>query len=254
MTSTGMPCLILADGTYIDSNKIIGSGLDGYIVRDQGASTVMKIPKLSGTLFTDGTIKPDSDNNIYANDLKEEKDIYTRLDGVRGIANCLSVSTSGNGTLEDFVQNNTPPAWHQRLDWILQVVEFFAACHARRVLVFDIALRNLMLADDWSVRAIDFANSSLVPLRDDGKLLDSSGYTADVDILHVTNVIYSIACWKKFQVDCVTMDEWPAAETLPPTPNLPLGRVIANSWSHQFRSLDELQRAIISAASQNPIP
>ncbi|KAI5201528.1 hypothetical protein AUEXF2481DRAFT_535290 [Aureobasidium subglaciale EXF-2481] len=178
MTSTGMSCLILADGTYVDSNKIMGSGLDGYIVRDPGASIVMKIPKL--------------------------------------------------------------------------FVELFRACHARRVLVFDIALRNLMLADNLSIRAIDFANGSLLPLSGDEKLVDSRGYTADVDILHVTNVIYSIACWKKFQVDCVAINEWPAAETLPSTADLPLGQVIVESWSHQFKSLDELKRAIMSAASHTP--
>ncbi|KAI5269537.1 hypothetical protein E4T47_06975 [Aureobasidium subglaciale] len=219
----------------------------------------MKIPKLSGTLLTDGTIKPDVDNNIYSNDSKEEKDIYTRLYGVQGIATCLSASTNGlvleyykNGTLEDFMQTNNPPAWHQRLDWILQIVELFTTCHARRVLVFDIALRNLMLADDWSIRAIDFANSSLLPLSGDEKLVDSRGYTADVDILHVTNVIYSIACWKKFQVDCVAINEWPAAEKLPLTAGLPFGQVIVESWSHQFKSLDELKRAIMSAASHTP--
>lgn len=42
----------------------------------------------------------------------------------------------------------------------MQVVDFVAACHDRKVLRFDVALRNLLLADDRTIRAIDLANSS----------------------------------------------------------------------------------------------
>ncbi|KAI4728136.1 hypothetical protein E4T49_04084 [Aureobasidium sp. EXF-10728] len=256
MTSRGLSCFILADGSYVDTNKIVGAGLDGVVLHDSPtSSTVMKIPKYSGTLMTDGTIKPEHDENKYMNDLSLEKDVYRRLKGVNGIASCLEISANGlvleyysNGTLEKYIQNNPPSAWTQRLDWILQVLDIFIACHDRRVLAFDIALRNLMLDRDWNIKAIDFGNSCLLPLDSGAVLANEYGYTADIDILHVTNVIYSICRWNKFQMDCVDMDEWPAADSLPPTSDLPLGSVIAKSWSHQFKTLNELKLAIESAA------
>jgi Leucine-rich repeat (LRR) protein len=97
------------------------------------------------------------------------------------------------------------------------------------VLVCDIALRNLLLADDYTIRAIDFANSSLHPVEEVGELKDPDGYTSTVDILHVTNVIYSLSSWKKLQVDCIQIEEWPKAEELPSTLDLQLGNVIARS-------------------------
>jgi hypothetical protein len=48
----------------------------------------------------------------------------------------------------------------------------------------------------------------------------------------------------------VTMDEWPDAEFLPSTMDLPLGDVISKSWSRQFETLDELRHAVLSAMSQ----
>jgi serine/threonine protein kinase len=256
MASVPTRCVIYADGSLVNS-KIIGKGLDGFVVYNE-PSTVLKIPKLYGCRLPDGTIKP-LPNNEWASDLSGEKAIYERLRGIRGIAKYLGVLKDGllleyygNGCLEEHMERNPPPPWPQRMDWILQIVDVFAACHAKKVLIFDIALRNLLLADDWTIRAIDFANSSLCPLEHTGELIDSDGYTARVDVLHVTNVIYSLSCWKKFQVDCVTMDEWPDVESLPSTMNLPLGSVIAKSWSRQFKDLDELRHAVVSATSQDP--
>ncbi|CAD0110192.1 unnamed protein product [Aureobasidium uvarum] len=256
MTSRGLSCLILADGSFVDANKIIGAGLDGCVIHDSPtSSTVMKIPKFLGTSMTDGSIKPDDDRNMYMNDLSREKDVYRRLQGVPGIANCLDISENGlvleyysNGNMEEYLQNNSPSTWTQRIEWILQILDIFIACHDKKVLVFDIALRNLMLDGDWSPKAIDFGNSSLLPLGGGAELVDEDGYTEEIDILHVTNIIYSICRWKKFQVDCAAADEWPAADSLPATADLPLGSIIAESWSHQFKTLNELKLAIASAA------
>ena len=149
------------------------------------------------------------------------------------------------------METNTLPEWQQRMDWILQVIDVYAACHAKRVLVFDIALRNLLLADDLTIRAIDFANSSLRPLGETGELKEED-YTATIDVLHVTNIIYSLSAWKKFQVDCVQMEEWPNAEQVPSTIDMPLGSVIASSWSRRFKTLDELREAVVSSMPEEP--
>jgi hypothetical protein len=72
-----------------------------------------------------------------------------------------------------------------------------AACHDKKVLWFDIALRNILLADDWTIRAIDFANSTAEPLDADPNATSSDGYTAKVEVLHLVNVIYSISRWNE---------------------------------------------------------
>lgn len=249
-------CAIHSDGSRV-TQKILGMGLDGFIIHNS-PSTVLKIPKLYARVLPDWTTEPESENQ-YANDLSGEKAIYERLQGVPGVAKYLGATKDGlllqyygNGSLEDHLKNNPLPEWQQRMDWILQIIDVYAACHAKRVLVFDIALRNLLLADDLTIRAIDFANSGLHPLEETGELEGPDGYTAMIDVLHVTNIVYSLSAWKKFQVDCVQEDEWPDVEQVPSTVDLPLGDVIAKSWSRQFKTLDELRDAIASSMPEGP--
>jgi serine/threonine protein kinase len=250
MTTIPVTCAIHSDGSRVKS-KIIGMGIDAFILHPT-PSTVLKIPQLYGQILSDGTMIPEPDNQ-WANDLSTEKAIYERLDDVSGLARYHGASKDGlileyykNGCLEDYLQENLLlPQWSQRRDWIVQIIDVYAACHARNVLVCDIALRNLLLADDYTIRAIDFANSSLFPLEEVGELGDVDGYTSMVDVLHVTNVIYSLSSWKKFQVDCVRMEEWPKAEELPSTLGLPLGDVIARSWAREFKTLGELRQAVV---------
>jgi hypothetical protein len=53
-------------------------------------------------------------------------------------------------------------------------------------------------------------------------------------------------------VDCVQMDEWPNAGQVPSTKDLPLGGVIAESWSHRFKTLNELRQAVACSISEEP--
>jgi len=231
---------------------MIGMGVDGFVLH-----TVLKIPKRYARVLPDRTMVPDPDDEDV-NDLSVEIAVYERLRGVPGIARYfgstkdgLLLEYYGKGCLEDYMEKNPQPAWSQRADWMLQIVDFYAACHAKRVLVCDIALRNLLLADNFTIRAIDFANSSLFPMDGSGELAEN-GYTTMVDILHVTNIIYSLCTWKKFQVHCIQMDEWPEAEELPSTIDLPLGSVVTSSWSRQFKTLDELRHAVASSMPEEP--
>ncbi|KEQ66912.1 uncharacterized protein M437DRAFT_63077 [Aureobasidium melanogenum CBS 110374] len=102
---------------------------------------------------------------------------------------------------------------------------------------------------DLNLKLIDFANSSCLEIDEDTELVDEDGYTAEIDLLHVSYVIYSISRWEKFENDHImSMDKWPAADSLPSTSNLPLGDIITKAWSRQFNNLDELKLAIKSAA------
>jgi len=224
--------------------------MDGFII-PASSSTVMKIPRLDATVLPDGSLEPNEDNAWYVDSLEVEKKIYQRLHGVKSLANCLNISKNGleleyyrKGDLVDYIKNNSPSPWSQRLAWILQLVDFVAECHDRKVLWFDIALRNILLADDMTIRAIDFANSTVVPLDADVEAKTSDGYSAKVEVLHVTNVIYSISRWTKFQTDCVAEEEWPAMNTFPATQDLELGHIISKAWGHEYSNVLELRGAI----------
>jgi len=253
-----MNCLIYADGELVNSDKIIGLGLDGYVIHAE-PSIVIKVPRLFGIFHRDGSVEAHPDNKFHLNDLETEKEVYHRLKGISGIANLLSTSPRGltleyyaRGSLEDYMHHHQdkPPPWGQRLHWISQIVDVIAACHGRGVLVFDIALRNFLLADDWSIRAIDFANSSLLTETDfetrTTTLADSQGYTAEMDMLHVANVMYSISRWEKFQTECIEEDEWPRFESLPSTQELVLGHIITKIWRRQYSNLLDVHNEIVA--------
>jgi serine/threonine protein kinase len=190
-----MNCIILASGRRIPADDLVGSGSDGFIIR-HGDNQVLKIPRLFGCSQGNGVIEADGDNHLHLEHLDLEKDIYERLRGVPGIANCIESNSDGilleyyrNGSLGDCSSSQPPPAMAQRWNWALQAVECVARCHERRVLVFDIALRNFLLTDEFDLRMIDFANSSLLPVDEDVSKADVDGLTVKLDILHLANVV-----------------------------------------------------------------
>jgi hypothetical protein len=121
---------LFVDGTPV-GRGVIAFGLDGLII-PASSTTVMKIPKLGATMLPDDSLEPDKDNIWQADSLEVEKEVYRRLHGVKGLANCLNISRNGleleyyqQGDLEDYIKNNTPPPWTWRLGWILQVVDLW---------------------------------------------------------------------------------------------------------------------------------
>jgi serine/threonine protein kinase len=227
-----MNCIILASGRRIPADDLVGSGSDGFIIR-HGDNQVLKIPRLFGCSQGNGVIEADGDNHLHLEHLDLEKDIYERLRGVPGIANCIESNSDGilleyyrNGSLGDCSSSQPPPAMAQRWNWALQAVECVARCHERRVLVFDIALRNFLLTDEFDLRMIDFANSSLLPVDEDVSKADVDGLTVKVDILHLANVVYSILAWREFSCRCEEEAEWPSLDRMPDVSGMDRGEVI----------------------------
>ncbi|KAK3114509.1 hypothetical protein LTR53_007113 [Teratosphaeriaceae sp. CCFEE 6253] len=208
-----MNCLVLADGHRVTAESLIGSGLDGFVIR-HGSGCVLKIPKLFARLQSDGRVEAYSDdaNELALEDLEVEKTVYERLRGVPGVAKCIECTSNGilleyyaNGSLSEYISahSHNPPSMSQRWRWAVQATDIIARCHERGVLVFDIALRNFVLTENLDLRIIDFANSSLVPLSPsiDFSRVNVIGCTAGLDLLHLSNVIYSImvilGCWTR---------------------------------------------------------
>lgn len=238
-------CILLADGRRVDAARLVGSGIDGFIIRN--GCNVLKIPKLFGRLLSDGTIEADKDNDLHLNHLEVEKQVYERLRGVPGVAKCIECTSNGilleyyqSGSLSEYISCHEPPSMPQRWYWILQATNTVAHCHERGVLVFDVALRNFLLADDFSLRIIDFANSSLVPRSADITEANVDGCTARLDLFHLSNVIYSIMIWQKFSVECAMESEWPSIDRMPDLEGLDFGHTIHACWAQEYTTIQEL--------------
>ncbi|KAI7321510.1 hypothetical protein KC326_g2157 [Hortaea werneckii] len=238
-------CILLVDGGRVNVEDLIGNGSDGFIIR-QGHH-VLKIPKLYGCAQPDGTIEADSDNEFQSGRLETEKQVYERLNGAPGIAECVECTSNGillqyypNGALSEYIARNPRPSVFWRWKWIRQATEAIAGCHEKGVLVFDIALRNFLLADDFSLRLIDFSNSSLIPTAEDIDMAEVDGSTTKLDLLHLANVIYSIWMWREFTVDCAMESEWPDLNRLPELEGFDGGYVIRKCWERKYTAIQEM--------------
>lgn len=126
--------------------------------------------------------------------------------------------------------------------WVTEIIDVVALCHEKRVLIFDIALRNILLTEDLHIRLIDFANSALLPEDTNMVEANESGCTLQIDLLHLGSVIYSIATWQKSSVDCAEETDWPHSAALPTLDDVLFGSVIAHCWAKQYYDVNELQQ------------
>jgi len=264
-----MSCIVHVDGSLV-RDKVISRGIDGYVTLTSCPSVVQKIPKLLAELHTDGTIIYDQNNKFCVDTLDLEKEVYTRLRGVQGVAECIGSSDNGillrfypKGDLETYIQQHDEPDLSVKKQWILEIVQVVSRCHAKRVLVFDIALRNLLLADNLSIRLIDFANSSLLAEDADVISANEEGSTVRLDLLHLANVIYSIMTWQKFSMDVASEMEWPAIAQLPDETRFLYSDIVQKCWRRHYGCIRELQEDLdccraadetITQARQHPHP
>jgi serine/threonine protein kinase len=240
-----MNCILLADGSRVDADKLIGDGADGFIILE--GKHVLKIPRLLGRLRPDGKIDAHIDNELHLQHLEVEKEVYKGLHGVPRIAKCIECTNNGilleyysKGSLVDYISSHDLPSTSWRWGWILQATDVVARCHAKGILVFDIALRNFLFADDFSLRLIDFANSALLPESMDITLADVDGCTPKLDLLHLSSIIYSITTWQKFSVKCDSATEWPNLDQMPDLEGLQCARVIRDCWTRTYSTIQEL--------------
>jgi serine/threonine protein kinase len=240
-----MVCIILADGSRVDSADLVGNGADGFVIRH--GDHVMKIPNLRGHLQPNGEIEAHVDNELYRETLEVEKEVYKRLRNVPGVAECLECTNNGirlryypNGSLHELVSGYGPPPISWRWRWALQATDVIARCHERGVLVLDIALRNFLLTDEFDLRIIDFANSSLVSREEDITKVNINGVTASLDLLYLSAAIYSILTWQDFAVHCFDESEWPSADTMPDLTGLAFGSVIQKCWLRKYTCIQDL--------------
>ena len=149
-------------------------------------------------------------NEINREMLESEKAVSTRVGRCDGIAECIDISKDGillalfeRGDLESYVESEVEVDRSRKARWILSIIKTILHFHNAKVLVDDMALRNILIADDLSLKMIDFGQCPLFPMDADINAVSDNGLTAQADIFHLGCVIYSIVTWKRYE--CISL-------------------------------------------------
>jgi serine/threonine protein kinase len=201
---------------------------------------VLKVPKI----YPENNPELAYSNYINRTELQNEGAVYKRLGTHDGIIRCFEVldesielAFANQGDLDKYIRTNPPPSPEMRAQWIRPLVEAISYVHSCRVVLQDIALRNILI-HNYSPKLCDFGDSSLLPLDTNMQHFCESGTTPQIEILYVGCVLYSIAAWKKFKYDYFENERFPEPEELPVTDGVLFERVIRNCWAGQYTSME----------------
>ena len=156
---------------------------------------------------------------------------------------CLLLALYERGDLERYVERELEVDRSRKAEWILSMIRTILHFHNAKVLVDDMALRNILVADDLSLKMIDFGQCALFLIDADISAVSDHGLTAQADIFHLGCLIYSIVTWKRYECDLATRG-WtpPSLSDLPDIEQLFCGDIIQKCWSAKYTSMKQLYR------------
>lgn len=94
-----------------------------------------------------------------------------------------------DGTLEQFLRNTTPNRARQ-MAWVKDMAYTLSRIHGHRVLVVDVASRNMLITPNGSIVFCDFGTSALLPMEADIWTAEFCGFSFQTDICELGAVIY----------------------------------------------------------------
>lgn len=193
--------LCLSDGRKIHSTspEIVALGKTGVVFRD--GRHVLKIARVEDVtgLSENERYITEVMNEINRESLREEADAYRRLGPHHGLAEIVELSEASlkmeyihGWTLEHLILSSLEqPDETIKRRLLISILDTVCFIHTRRVVVDDIATRNIMVLEDFSTKIIDFGFAKLL-----GEETDMEGNEeAQADIRRLGLVIYSIATW-----------------------------------------------------------
>ncbi|KAF2154789.1 hypothetical protein K461DRAFT_319307 [Myriangium duriaei CBS 260.36] len=244
------------DGTDVDPKYIVAIGNLCVLLRHPDSPNILlKAPGYSLEQEDDGSWTANNQRDeMCTRDFERELVAYGRLAGVEGVVGfhgvqlgCLAMDYHPLGSLKDrFDMTADPPPIQLRLSWMSQAIHIIAACHKAHVLLFDIALRNFVIANDNSLRAIDFCDATVLPTDVDINSVNVFGATTKIDLFYLANVLYSLATWSYFQRSCVLEatgsfeSTWPALDPFPSVMGVPWGSLILGCWHRHFDTAEQV--------------
>ena len=233
----------------VHTEKVLGLGQSGIVVRR--GEHALKIAKIRDTLSLPRDKREDEDymSHVAQEILQNEKRVYERVGNYSGIAECVELLPDGillvfysGGDLYRYISRNEELDWWRKRDWILSLIDTVAHLHDSRVLIDDLALRNLLVADDFSLKMIDFGQCAILSLDSDPSTASVNGLTAKIDIFHLGCLIYSVAVWQTYENDFFDLDsQFPSLDDLPPVSYLPCADLLCKCWTGAYSNIHELR-------------
>ncbi|KAL4794215.1 kinase-like domain-containing protein [Aspergillus venezuelensis] len=206
-----------------------------------------------------------SDDIIEANigSIKGEQEIYKRLTGCDHVVKVLQFTETStkmqlmeNGDLLSYITRDSAshPSKQLMLRWFCQMARGLAEIHDRRVLVFDIAMRNFLLDSDLSIKFCDFTEATALPLDTDMEAANDHNSTVQTDIGELAAVMYEVVTGEGYNFNSFLNTgpsdgglEWPDEGSLRPTEGIWLGDTFKKCWTRgKFRNARELLRELES--------
>ena len=234
------------DGSILQlsTDTLIALGGSSIVLR-QGRYA-LKIPSVCSSEGCEEDEKYIGEGNCEMIEL--EKRVYQRVGHFDGIAECINISENGillayypKGNLEDFMsQPETEVDKARKAMWILSPVGTLRHFHKKKVLLDDMALRNILITDDLELKMIDFGQCAIFPMDVDINCVSDHNTTAKADIFHLGCLIFSIVVWKKYHYDLFE-NRWvfPSLCSLPTTDGLFCGGIIRKCWLGAFSDIEQ---------------
>lgn len=234
-----------------DFRGMVGIGMTGLILRSMHHQD--RVAKVANTYgpesFPNEPLQyVENLNDIKRETLKNEKAIYDRLGKHKGIVHCFEASDekivlafAEQGDLKSFIEKNAEPEESFKVEWILSLIDALSYIHSRRVLVDEIALRNILVTEA-ELKFCDFGQSYLLPMATDMDTICENDLTAKIEILHLGCVLYSIAVWDVFKYYYFhPLDpQWPKLQEFPETEKLFCGSIIRKCWNGDYINVETL--------------
>ncbi|KAL8866957.1 MAG: hypothetical protein Q9174_005972 [Haloplaca sp. 1 TL-2023] len=238
------------DGSVLQWNNqdLIGIGTFGVVVRR--GEHALKVPRLTRAErpSEEEALYEAHDNNGNRESFENEKAVYQRVGAYRGIAEVISITDEGilmtlyqRGDLEKYIKNNDQPHALRLVEWIKTVVGIVCYFHQQNILLNDIALRNVLIADDWSLKMIDFGHCDILPPDAEIARAGDKHFNLQADIFYLGCLLYSIVTWQKFQIDLFDSDcKPPPLQDLPDTARILFGGLIQKCWQGECTRTEEV--------------
>jgi len=243
--------LVRPDGSSFDihSESVVNLGRTGVILRH--GEGVLKIPKLIevNALSSAGAYHVENMNEMSLMAFEDEVEVYKRMGAHEGLIECFGVSAQGielafaaQGDLHSYIIAKPEQSEAMKAAWIFSLAKTVSYIHSRKVLIDDLVLANILVAEDQSLKLADFGQSHLLPLTAELDMTCQEGVTVKVDIFRLGWVFYSIAVWSVHDSSLCKDGEvcWPEPDNLPATSHLACGKVIQNCWTGQYSRMETL--------------
>lgn len=203
---------------------------------------VLKVPVFTGENTEESTYL----NDICINVTQNEGQILRRSREHHGIIKCFDIRDGmielayAHGTnLRRFIEQTPMPSEETRRGFLVSLVDTLEYVHARRVLVRDIELRNILI-QDGELKLAEFGTSYMLPEDTEMESISVYWTTPEVEILHLGCVLYSVAAWREFRFDYYKHRRWPRPDQLPSTDGVLGGYIIRNCWGRRYRTMEAL--------------